>query len=323
MGRRNSEQLTVGEDSFLDTVANLVGIVIILVVVIGTKTKMDAEAYVKEISKQDSTAHLADPASEVMRLKQSLYETQTQLAGYDFETSYRKLERDKLLDSVTLARNEIEARISQVDSKKMQEVESTQHLETLQSKLKEVNQRVGKNEEIKRPKIVLEHLPTPMAKTVFGREMHIRVRRGLVTVIPWDRLVQTLKDHVPLAARRNASRKALEETLGPIDGFLLKYRMNSIPGGFELDRFELETTADNQGEPLAEALSASGRLRLEMSSRKPSETVVTVWVYPDSFDEFRQLKNALFQEGFLSAARPLPDGIRIGASPHGSRSVAQ
>ncbi len=43
-----------------------------------------------------------------------------------------------------------------------------------------------------------------------------------------------------------------------------------------------------------------------MSSRVPAETVVTVWVYPDSFGEFRKLKSALYREGFLAAARPLP-----------------
>lgn len=323
MSRRNSEQLTVGEDSFLDTVANLVGIVIILVVVIGTKTKIDAEAYVKEINEKDATQHLVDPASEVVRLQQSLHASAQQLAQYDFEAAYRKLERDKLLESVALARKEVDERIGQVDSRKRQSIENTQKIESLQTKLKDVGERLATDVEMKRPPIVLEHLPTPMAKTVFGREMHIRVRKGLVTVIPWDRLVQTLKEHVPLAARRNSSRKVLEDTLGPINGFMLKYRMNSIPGGFELERFELDTTADNQGEPLAEALSPTGRLRLEMASRKSSETVVTIWVYPDSFDEFRQLKTSLFEEGFLSAARPLPEGIRIGASPHGSRSAAQ
>lgn len=48
-----------------------------------------------------------------------------------------------------------------------------------------------------------------------------------------------------------------------------------------------------------------------MSSRVPAETVVTAWVYPDSFGEFRKLKTALYREGFLAAARPLPPEILI------------
>ena len=142
-------------------------------------------------------------------------------------------------------------------------------------------------------------------------------------MIPWDRLVATLKEHAPLAARRSASKKTLDDKLGPINGFMLHYRMSAIPGGFELERFEIDVTPENVGETLPEALGNGGKLRGEISSRVPAETVVTVWVYPDSFGMFRELKTALYGEGFLAAARPLPEDILIGASPRGSRSAAQ
>jgi hypothetical protein len=153
--------------------------------------------------------------------------------------------------------------------------------------------------------------------------MHVQLKGGRVTVIPWDRLVETLKSQVPLALQRNASRQSLDDTLGPVGGFLMHYQMRSVPGGFELERFELEPTPSTPSESLQESLSASGRLRLELASRDPSETVVTVWVYPDSFREYRTLQTRIFEEGFLSAARPLPENIRIGASPRGTRSSAQ
>jgi hypothetical protein len=162
-----------------------------------------------------------------------------------------------------------------------------------------------------------------MARTVFQKELHLMLRNGQVAVIPWDRLVDVLKQQIPLAAQRQASRTALEDTLGPVGGFLMKYRMAAIPGGFELDRFELEPTQAVPTEPLAAALQESSRLSIELASRNPRETVVTVWVYPDSFDNFRTLKAQLFSIGFLCAARPLPDSVRIGASPRGTRSSAQ
>lgn len=37
MARRKEEDLSVGEDSFMDTIANLVGIMIILMVIVGAK----------------------------------------------------------------------------------------------------------------------------------------------------------------------------------------------------------------------------------------------------------------------------------------------
>ncbi|MEZ6082082.1 MAG: hypothetical protein R3C56_42325, partial [Pirellulaceae bacterium] len=240
MPRRHAEDASVGEDSFLDTIANLVGIMIILVVVVGSKTKIDAEAYGRELAEKAPPAEWDEPVREVRALQQSLLDTQDQLRAYDLENAYRKLERDSLLDQVTLAREAVEKHLQTLGKDKRASIEQEQKLKTLQSKLSEMTEKMGANEESKRPKIVLEHLPTPMAKTVFHREMHIKLQNNRVSLIPWDRLVDTLKQQVPLAARRNASRSSLEDTLGPIGGWMMKYRMLSVPGGMELDRFELE-----------------------------------------------------------------------------------
>jgi len=323
MPRRHAEDASVGEDSFLDTIANLVGIMIILVVVVGSKTKIDAEAYGRELAEKSPPAELDEPVREVRALQQSLFDIQDQQRAYDLENAYRKLERDNLLAQVTLAREAVEKHLQTLDKDKRTSIEQEQKLETLQSKLNEMTEKMGAAEESKRPKIVLEHLPTPMAKTVFHREMHIKLQDNRVSLIPWDRLVDTLKQQVPLAARRNASRSSLEDTLGPIGGWMMKYRMLSVPGGMELDRFELEQVSTDEAESLERACAPSGRLYMELASRNPAETVVTVWIYPDSFDAFRKLKMYLFEQGFLSAARPMPDGLRIGASPSGNRSSAQ
>ena len=321
--RHRQDDISVGEDSFLDTTANLVGILIILVVVIGTKTKMDADEYSRQLSAPEPSASALQTASEANSIQQALVKQSIQLQEHELESRFRKLERDRLLQLVAMTRETVEERLEETDAEKRQEIDKRQELEGLESKLKDVAEQMGSAEEKERPKIILEHLPTPMAKTVFSREMHIELKEGNITVIPWDRLVSILKEQVPLAARRNSSRSGLHETLGPVGGFMMEYWMNAIPGGFELQRFELETVADAPTESLAKALSTGGRLQLELASRNPAETVITVWVYPDSFATFQQLKNALFQQGFLTAARPLPPGVRIGASPQGTRSSAQ
>ena len=225
MSRRHAEDASVGEDSFLDTIANLVGIMIILVVVVGSKTKIDAEAYGRELAEKSPPMELDEPVREVRALQQSLLDTQAQQRAYELENAYRKLERDNLLAQVTLARAAVEEHLQSLDADKRQDIEQDQKLETLQARLQEMTEKMGAAEESKRPKIVLEHLPTPMAKTVFHREMHVKLQNNRVAVIPWDRLVDTLKQQVPLAARRNASRSSLEDSLGPIGGWLMKYRM--------------------------------------------------------------------------------------------------
>lgn len=321
--RHNSDDTSIGEDSFLDTIANLVGIMIILVVIVGSKTKVAAEKHSRDLINADHDKELEDPRNEVVAVSQSLVDQVVNLREYELETEYRKLERQALLDKVALTKMEVDEKLSKLDEKQRDAVEEDSEIDKLKSELSKAVQLGGAVEETKRTKIVLEHLPTPMARTVFQKEMHIILKDSQVIVVPWERLIETLKQQIPLAARRQASRNKLEDKVGPVGGFVMIYRMAAIPGGFELDRFELEPTSGVPTESINDAMSSTSRLSTELATRNPRETVVTIWVYPNSFDDFRKLKSYLFSEGFLCAARPLPDGIRVGGSPQGTRSSAQ
>lgn len=323
MARNKTEDATVGEDSFLDTTANLVGILIILVVVIGAKTKIEADEYTRKIADKDLTEQLEQPAQKALAMQGSLQKQAINLQEYELETVFRQQERDRLLLQVKIAEESVDEKLNDLDEEKRSAVEQQRKIESLKSELDKTFENIGSPEESKRPKVILEHLPTPMARTVFTREMHVKLQNDRITLIPWDRLVDVLKEQAPLAIRRHASKQLLEETLGPIGGFLMQYRMTAVPGGFELESFEIEATSEVLAETLNESFETAGRLQLELATRNPSETVITVWVYPESFGAFRELKNRLFEQGFLCAARPLPEGVRIGASPQGTRSSAQ
>jgi hypothetical protein len=77
------------------------------------------------------------------------------------------------------------------------------------------------------------------------------------------------------------------------------------------------------GDPLETALAPGSRFRDKLAMMSPRQYTITVWTYPDSFAEFRRLKKELYGLGYAVAGRPLPEGMPIGASPHGSRSSAQ
>lgn len=323
MARRETDE-HIGEDSFLDTIANLVGIMIVLVVVIGSKTSTEArEQGQKMAAAVDTEKVLAEPLKVTRDLQAAVVQQAVQMQEHVLETEYRRAERNHLMQQVAVAKDQINTVLASTETQKRAAIEQQQRAEELESDLKKTYDRLGAVEEQKRPKVILEHLPTPMAKTVFGREMHLRLQNGLITIVPWDQLVLSLKEAVPMTARRNAAKEVIESSLGPVGGFMMRYRLLAVPGGFELEKFEIESTPQNTGETLEAAMSSTGTLRLELAGRNPAETVVTVWVYPDSFGVFRKLKAALFDEGFPCAARPLPEGMRIGASPQGSRSSAQ
>ena len=76
------------------------------------------------------------------------------------------------------------------------------------------------------------------------------------------------------------------------------------------------------GETLNDALARQSRFRSILAGVTPA-TTVTLWCYPDSFEEYRAVREELYRLGVSAACRPLPEGAPIGGSAEGSKSVAQ
>ncbi len=91
----------------------------------------------------------------------------------------------------------------------------------------------------------------------------------------------------------------------------------------QLTSMTVEPLQKPHGQTLEKVLSNSSELDIELAGRDPNATTITVWVYPNSFAAFRQLKEHLYARGFATAARPLPLGQEITGGPQGSRSRAQ
>jgi hypothetical protein len=326
--------MQIGEDSFLDTIANLVGILIILVVIVGSRSYSVAKLAAEE-KLRDQKDQLKAPVAKASQLERDLHEQKEDLRKYEVEIAYRDAERMAIMDRVTIAERVAEQELQSVDQATRDQFESDVEMSQLQKQLADLLKQQGDLQSIQPTTAILQHLPTPMAKTVFGRELHIMIRGGNVTVIPWDRLVDALKSEARRSAERNSQKSRFVNQLGPIDGFVMIYGLKSQSGilsdgrtarmgrSVELEKFELEPTPEVVRESIDQTLSPGGRLRIELSASSAQHTTVTVWVYPDSFDEFRVLKERLFAEGYLCAARPLPFHIRVGASPKGSASTAQ
>jgi hypothetical protein len=334
MSRRRQDDTTVGEDAFLDIVANLVGILIILVFLVCTGTKTAAISLSKE-QVVAAEKQLDEPINSAKNIERDLVRQREQLASHLLEVEYRSVEREAILQKLLATKEMIDEKKKGLDDEQIEELEEQRKLNEMERRLAElIQQHVGSTSSEK-PVVVLQHLPTPMAKTVFGKEIHVMIRGGRIIVIPWDMLVSTLKEEAQRAISRATRRDRITEQMGPLNGFMMQYSLISKRGlvsngsstamahMIELDKFELEPTNEAIRETLDEALSENGRLRVEMATYQSRETTITAWVYPDSFETFRQLKERVFQEGFMAAARPLPDGIRIGASPRGAQTTAQ
>lgn len=335
--RRGHEE--PGQDSFLDIVANLVGILIILVMIVGAQAKNAiSHAKTADGAEEDTAVKEEDVAAE----KEALATVQSDLQRlvektkqHNRELAYRRLERDRILDMIAEAENYL--------WKKRQLLsEEQQNAHDLQAEIaaarSQYNQLKMSREAAERstPRVrVVKHRPTPLAKTVFGKEVHFRLKDGHVAYVPLDELVEQFKTEARRKAWKLRQAPAITDTVGPVRGFRLKYTLKKESRNVrtrsgtahqervQLDHFVLVPVRDDLGEPMEQAFQPQSQFRSLLSSLNPDETTVTVWVYPDSFDQYRRLKEKVYQLGFLTASRPMPDGMPIKGSPEGVRSAAQ
>ena len=336
-----------GQDSFLDVVANLVGILIILIIVVGAATQ---KAFVQQLATAAQAAisggASAQPADEglnedeveaaraaAVAVEQDIYRTDQRLREQQRELAFRRLERDKTLTMLTTVRRALDERKQQLDQPAQADLEQKLALDEARWELAELDKVNGILAKQAPPKGIIEHLPTPMAKTVFGKEIHMRLAGNRLAIVPWDALVEQLKADAPRKIWRLRETESFTETLGPIDNFWMRYTMKRtevpLPGRTgtqqraELDRFILGPVDESVGEPVEQVFAEQSEFATLIRSLDPNRATITIWVYPDSFQHYRSFKKYLFDRGFLAAARPLPEGHPIGGSPDGSRSAAE
>jgi hypothetical protein len=337
MTRKTYEQIDVNADAFMDTVANMIGILTILVVVVAAQSKTAAKAAVEKQATHDAQQQISDRMEDAKVVQRDLARQLQTLQQHQLEILRRSMEREHLLTELLQSKEKLAQIEQSMSTDQQQELAQNRELTELQEKIAALIAQSAdvQDQSAQVQTITLQHLPTPMAKTVFGEEVHLMLESNKVSVIPWERLVEGLKRQAELQVSRVVRSDRLVDTLGPVDGFVMNYALKAERGmvargpnvamaqRVELEYFVLEPTREVLREDIDQALATGGRLRAELTMRNPHATTVTVWVYDNSFAAFRDLKERLFVEGFLTAARPMPKGIRIGASPSGSSSIAQ
>lgn len=328
-------------DSFLDIVANLVGILVILVMVIGVGAH---DAWVEAKTEDDSpentqTQQLRSEATiaakETANLRLGIGELVGKIKSIGQRTAFRQLERDQLQTQIALAQRELETKQGTLDADTKRKVELQNEYAKLERELQNKRGRHDALVNQQAPTTVLKHIPTPLAKTVFGQEEHFRLTGSRLAYVPINALTFQLKRIAATKAASLGKSSHLTESLGPVDGFFLRYTLQRNAYSFgagggtmlrqvvELKDFTLVPTAEDLGEPFDVALQPGSLFREKLAELDPTSTTITVWTYPDSFMEFRQLRQSLLGMGYLTAARPLPAGRSIMGSPQGTRSAAQ
>jgi hypothetical protein len=182
----------------------------------------------------------------------------------------------------------------------------------------------------------IECQPTPIAKFVRGKEIHVLLSEDHVALIPFEELVKAMEEDARANRWRLERQAELVQTIGPINGFRLTYvfdkedvvrtsdagtRMLGSICRFSHCYFEPVVTPP--GEPAGEALQPNSELMQHLRNQRAEGTTVTFSVHPGNYDRLMQLKRVVREMGFQIAVRPLPKGMPVGAARDGAPSLAE
>ncbi len=351
--RRRVREIPFSFDSFLDVVANVVGIIIRLILIawVGARSYSSIQAILKQTtsfsSPGTSSPEPQDPLqAELIQNRQELAKIQARLLEQlrqAQEVQEKTSQAEKELTFLASRRKDLEHQLTSRD--KNASWQTGEPLDGVIS-LAEVQQRRQLLlEEIQ----TLEKLPplnktlryhSPVSRPVDSEELFFECRQGRVTLIDIGALVAEIRRGMEEKSDLLRTRWQVTEVTRPVGAFRLRYTFEREPSTLEalggsaapgtdanfrygLSEWEVEPMTPLRGETQAEALAERSQFRQIVDFLDPQQAVVTFWVYPDSFGLFRRLRDYLYDRNLVVAGRPLPEGIPIKSSRHGTISRGQ
>jgi hypothetical protein len=329
---RQEEDLTAGQDSFLDVITNIVGILIILVMVVGArvqKISLDAASRPPEVAADAGLeAEVEDRENTLASAESEIAELETQMQLVQAATDGASSARLRLATAVAAAKVDVERRKQATEAAKVADAERAARRRQLEEAIQQCTLETEAVGHMKATTAEVLAYPTPIGRTVNGEEIHFRLAGERISYIPLEELFELAKRNTQRHAGSIAEMATRIETVGPERGFALDYvieaKIDQARGQVLIRSREwvVRPVDASVGEPIDQALASASRFRGVLAGVKP-DTTVTLWCYPDSFAGYRRVREELHRLGIPTAGRPLPEGAPIGGSIEGSKSVVQ
>lgn len=339
-----------GQDSFLDVISNMVGILIILVMIAGVRASQSSP--LSEMAVEEIKNEKTDEATlgEIEKLARDNAERQRQLQSQRTEMTHtemtvamirekitaQNIEYGLLIDRLSSIKAAVEIHKEELDENERDRYQKQLQFSLIETECEQLEKQWERLQSSKPKATVIENKPTPLAREVDGREAHFRLKGGRVSFVPFDSLFEKMR--LDVGARKNDyfKRSSVTNAVGPIDGYRLLYTLvtfdvmasGSYDGGglgkrLELDYGEYQPVNEMIGEPVERAMQADGEMMRRLALYRPDLYTITFWVYPDSYEAYRQLRQRLYQRGYKVAGRPLATDQPIAVSPRGSKTNSQ
>mgnify|MGYP006273124159 CR=1 FL=1 len=317
-----------GQDSFLDVVSNIVGIMIILVMVVGGRIQHIAVTAASSGGAADLEREVADLAATVASAESEIEDVQHQVRTVEAAASQAADGRLQLATAVSAARAGLAELERAADERRVNAAREEVRREELEREIQAVERETESARYAPATTQEVLAFPTPIGRTVNGDEIHFRIAGGRIAYVPLEELFELAKQRTQRHSGPIATLEARIESVGPTQDFSLDYvietKVDQARGQVLVRSREwvVKPTTPSVGETVDDALASASRFRALLGRVRP-DTTITLWCYPDGFAAYRRVREELHRLGIATAGRPLPDGAPIGGSTEGSKSVVQ
>lgn len=168
----------------------------------------------------------------------------------------------------------------------------------------------------------LQHRLSPVTRPVESDEHHFRMDGGFISEIPLNDLLERLRAQVLSRSSAIMRFNQFEGRVGPVGGYSMKYTVEKDGPSANVSRWEMLVEETLLQESVEDAVRPGSRFRQQLETYPP-DSVITLWIYENSFAGFPAIRELAHGLQLRIAARPLPDGTPIIGSPNGSKSTAQ
>lgn len=334
--RRPDKEIHFSFDSFLDVVANVVGIIIKLILVawVGARTYKGLEipeTYTPNTPNITETK-LADSSDPLVK---SIFDKSKNKATIEAMLTSKK----NTLNDEVKEKGLMEQKVYQLNGSLKALLEQEKNINKLINESSEINKNTPVNlakiksrseqlndeiETLKKTKGAKNELKykTPVSRTLQSEEMIFECKNGRITPVDIGAMLEEVSGRMQELGEKLRKQWELEEVSQNYGAFKIKYTLerersaleiaslNGIPDErsnfrFSLTGWVLESLDPERGETLEQALNPNSEFMKIIDSLDQNQTAVTFCVYPDSFTIYRRIRDLLHEKNIVVAGRPL------------------
>ena len=340
MARRRSKTSATGGnlDSMLDTLTNVVGILVIVLVAVQLSSQEAASRIAEQIEKIDpeEVARL-DEAAEAARQRadtaaQALREQRQAVANPRAELSRLEatlqIEEDQATQAMARAAELENSSAAQRQATEQAARQAAAEQKKQEEASKEAKERLVRiQQEFKNLPVLLAppakevRLPDPRPAPSGVKELRVLCREGKVWLVDVAALQEKALKRADYVVR--SKRLDPDEDRWIADGETFVGEFNKTPvrdGGFTMsvklvnNRWPRLTLERDGGETADNAIKGSGDLARALRRFKPETHIVRFFVWPDAFEEYLKVREFTNERGFAAGLEPVgsPDEHMIG-----------